>query len=112
LIIEGLSLFFPVSSKEIAGDCWNVEKHHQIQPMILAPSTGTKSLLKEGIIHVFPHFNNRRLKVLWECGKVGRFYRLFQVLCVSCGKTRICSAGFSTAFHNTAFPRNNLKSKI
>jgi len=48
---------------------------------------------------------------LWECGKVGRFSRLFQVLCVSCGKTRCYSAGFSTVFHNTAFPRNNLKDK-
>ena len=23
---------------------------------------------------VFPHFNDRRRKVLWECGKVRRFF--------------------------------------
>jgi hypothetical protein len=33
----------------------------------------------ECVILVFPHFNNRRLKVLWECGKVELFSRLFHI---------------------------------
>jgi hypothetical protein len=38
-----------------------------------------KVLSTESRSFVFPHFNDRRLKVLWECGKVGLFSRLFHI---------------------------------
>lgn len=70
-----------IHKKELAGDCWNVEKH---KPLALSKgynfSARAIECLMGYVILVFPHFNNRRLKVLWECGKVELFSRLFQVL--------------------------------
>ena len=62
----------------------------------------------ECVILVFPHFNNRRLKVLWECGKVELFSRLFQVLWEGVGKSGRFSRIFpclSTIrhFHKTCY---------
>jgi len=81
-------LIFICLEKEIAGDCWNVGKHKPIALSNKSNFSQDNRIWDGDAIIVFPHFNDRRLKVLWECGKVGLFFQLFQVLCVRCGKIR------------------------